>query len=471
MFGNVAGFRSCLLGAVFLMAFSGCRIPKMFLTPPGSALVYDTAFEHELAGQTEPPRDSTDYDFKWRYRDSLAEPVTVVSYEKDVASQWNVLFATNRTPEQHPASNTVSFKNNYSSDLHYGNCQVTLRVPTKRELKDAKPDGILGELVDMLPKPWQKEIAFDETKYTDVDGVSKLPTPVFYQHLNQVVNSSRQKDVLIFVHGFNVDFDSAIGRLAQIARDMPFNGAIVAYSWPSQGGVDNYEKDGEVVDESIEPFMQFLDDLKTNLPSDTKVNLVVHSMGNRLAMRSISQLVARDELITKQNPQRFENIVLCAPDVGVAEFKRLGTQVIEAARHTTLYRCLNDSALIASSYRNGEERAGGSYSPVILKGLDTVECAVIDTSILGHSYYGSNPFMLRDMFCIIKESQKASERPWMKKQKIPFEGDMWIIGGWPTQLDWNWHFDSVNTPEILQAGLSETETNPEPQSGKILLSN
>lgn len=470
----MCGFKSSihfwLITCLFLMCPTGCRMPKLFLTPPATSLYYDTAFEQELMGKIEPARDSLEYDFKWRYRNTLAEPVTLVDYKKDVSSTWQILFATNREPQVHQTTQTVSYRNRFSETLRYGSCKVQLTVPTQRELKDARPDGFFGELLDLLPHPWQYEVIFDEEKFTTVEQVAPLRTTVFYQRLNAQVAASREQDVLIFVHGFNVDFESSVSRLAQIARDMPFNGAVVAYSWPSQGGVENYERDGDVVDESIEPFMQFLEEMKANLPAETRVNLVVHSMGNRLAMRSISRLMSREI----DPPQRFENVVLCAPDVGVSEFKRLGSSVIDSSKHTTLYRCLNDSALIASSYRNGEERAGGSYAPVIMEGLDTVECAVIDTSILGHSYYGSNPHMLRDLFCILKEAQSAAERPWMKKQPIPFQGDMWIIADWPLKLEWDWHLND-NQYGILQAGFTHEESNPGTPSaqnpGKIELSN
>lgn len=449
---------------------SGCRLPKLFLKPTSGSLHYDTAFEQELSGKPVPAEESLQYDYKWRYRETLSEPVSLIDYKKDEYSKWNVLFATNRVPVSQGHSSSVEFGKDYSTQLTYGHCQVELTVPTKADLKAAEPDGTLGKVFEILPQPWQQEVTFDETAYRNLQATTPVAKHVFYTELAEQLELSRQNDVLVFVHGFNVDFPSAVGRVAQIARDMPFNGAIIAYSWPSQGGVDNYQRDGNVVNDSIPAFKQFLTDLKGELPADSKLNIVVHSMGNRLVMRSLSQLQNAEEL----SPQWLENIVLCAPDVGVDEFKRVGPAVVASAKHATLYRCLNDSALIASSYRNGEERAGGSLAPVILNGMDTVECAVIDTSILGHSYYGSNPHMLRDLFCLLKEATPAAERPWMKKQKIPFQGDMWIIADWPVQLDWTWHTERL--PSRLRTGELANNSNPQVlqsswESGKVNLND
>lgn len=434
-----------------LLWMASCRLPKLFIDPPEKRLFYDTAYEQELIGKPIPSADSLAYDFKWRYRDTLAEPVAIERYLKNVESTWEVLFATNRVPTQTGESKTVAYENDFGEKVNYGRCSVTLTVPTEAELEAAHPDGMVGKLVHVLPKPWQEEVVFNEAAHTQVENVTPLSDEQFFGRLNRQLAHSRQKDLLIFVHGFNVDFQASVARLAQISRDMPFNGAIVAYSWPSQGGVDNYARDGEVVDESLAPFTTFLNQLQENIPPETKVNLVVHSMGNRLAMRSIARLP--DQLDGRS--KRFENIVLCAPDVGVDEFKRLAVHVLPHAHRTTLYRCLNDSALIASSYRNGEERAGGSHAPIIMKGLDTVECAVIDTSLLGHSYYGSNPHMLRDLFSIVKEHKSAVERPWVKRHRIPFQGDMWIIADWPVQLEWAWHFEQENSG-IAQVGQKES---------------
>ena len=42
-------------------------------------------------------------------------------------------------------------------------------------------------------------------------------------------------DVVVFVHGFNVNNAEATYRLAQIAHDFDAGGPVIAYSWPSAG--------------------------------------------------------------------------------------------------------------------------------------------------------------------------------------------------------------------------------------------
>jgi esterase/lipase superfamily enzyme len=52
-----------------------------------------------------------------------------------------------------------------------------------------------------------------------------------------------EKQAFVFVHGFNVGFDAAAYRTAQIVYDLGFDGAPVFYSWPSRGGIKEYEYD------------------------------------------------------------------------------------------------------------------------------------------------------------------------------------------------------------------------------------
>jgi len=427
-----------LLLFAMLPMIVGCRVPKVlaFIEPTRPSLFYDTSYEGEIAGLPTPEPGSLADDFRWRYRDSLAEPVAVLKWDPELESRWHILFATNRTLSSDQSSGLTSVGNPYSNQLSYGECAVTLSHLEPDPLPE--PDNkVLASVSKVIPAAWKQELAESKAELSDVEETRALQTPDFYSRLNDQISRSRQRDLLIFVHGFNVSFEESVTRLAQVAKDLPFNGAVVAYSWPSQGGVGNYLRDGEIINESVEPFNNFLNDIQQHIPPDTKVNIVVHSMGNRLVLRGLKRFAKEHQSPIKP----FQNVVFCAPDVGVNEFTDLVTHTMDLSKQTTLYRCLNDSALIASSKLNREERAGGSLSPVIIDGLDCVDCTVVDTSLLGHSYYGSNSDMLRDLFSIIKENRPATDREWLKAHNIPTKGPMYQFQKLPVDLQWAWHFD------------------------------
>lgn len=427
----------CLMAAC--LATTGCRLPKLyFVRNTREPIHYDTAMGRDegLIQLT-----SAETELRDRYRNTLAEPVAVVDWEDGVSTTWQILYATNRGRVPNSPLTETIYGNEVTTVVDYGYCDVTL---LDRE-RGMDPQ------IEAAPAPsWSRRVAgwFGRSaEYAEADGTASPPTAaidrvrpldddIFFDYLNHVVARSRQRDVLVFVHGFNVSYDEAVVRAAQVAANMPFNGAIVVYSWPSQGGIDNYERDGEVVDESLDPFVEFLTELGRRLPASTDINLLVHSMGNRLVTRSLWHLP--DEFTS---PARFREIVLCAPDVGVDEFRRNMRRTIDMADRVTLYKNCNDSALIASKWKNMEERAGECFNPILIEGMDSIETAVVDTSLLGHSYYGSNTSILRDLFAIIKEHRPAEDREWLDRKTIPLmDTPWWIIADFPREIEWTWHF-------------------------------
>ena len=324
--GRVLLVLSCL-------CLASCRIPNplhlLRIEPP--VLEFDTAHARALDAGEELPFGLLDRDVWRTYRDTLAEPAAVVDWEPEVSTTWRVLYATNRrcVPRSRDIMQ-VKYSDHCEQEVSYGAIDVTI------------PNRDPGAALALTPpkKRWSQIIPVSgrkgEADTPDVPLVELAhPSPAdpdaFFAALEQTLDRSRQNDVLLFVHGFNVSFDEAVTRTAQVAADLPFNGAIVCYSWPSQGGVENYETDGRIVEESVEAFTAFLTELGRRLPEDVSINLVVHSMGNRLALEGLWRLP--DEFT---QPKRFREIVFCAPDVGVAEFRREAPRAVELAERVTL---------------------------------------------------------------------------------------------------------------------------------------
>ncbi|MFO7906357.1 MAG: hypothetical protein ACQESR_00465 [Planctomycetota bacterium] len=48
-----------------------------------------------------------------------------------------------------------------------------------------------------------------------------------------------------------------------------------------------------------------------------------------------------------------------------------------------------------------------------MPGIETIDVSVLDTSLLGHSYYGSSDPILLDIRALIREALPASRRPFL----------------------------------------------------------
>jgi esterase/lipase superfamily enzyme len=188
----------------------------------------------------------------------------------------------------------------------------------------------------------------------------------------------------VFVHGYNVAFDDAVRRTAQLSYDLGFKGPAVAFSWPSQAALTGYNRDARNVELSAESLRSVLTDLATRA-NVKRIHVIAHSMGNR---------------------------ALVAPDIDAELFRRLARQFPSSVGPVTLYASSRDAALIASQKLAGYPRAGqGGQDIVVVPGLDTVDASAVDTSLTGlnHSYYADASQMLSDLFAFFK-GNPASKR-------------------------------------------------------------
>ena len=195
----------------------------------------------------------------------------------DEVGDWDVFVATNRgwfaAPGDPAAANAVL------EEVQYGRCAVSI------------PQQQRGTEVKLAS---DRKGSGGEESLANVESTA-LSTDEFLAGVNDQLERSRQRDLLLFVHGFNVRFDAAVTRAAQLGRDISFNGAIVAYCWPTQGGVLSYDEDEPINAASVEPFTEFLHTLRSGIPASTKMQIVVHSMGNWCNVAVLSRKVRQSE--------------------------------------------------------------------------------------------------------------------------------------------------------------------------------
>ena len=326
------------------------------------------------------------------YSESLKDPIA--AEQSDEFTKWKILYATNRL-QKNDSNGQIGYANEYGDTLAYGSGQIRISRKSHSNLKTK----VIQTIWQGAPGPEGK---------VELSSLTPAEEAPFFDDLNSLLDRSPQKDVLLFVHGFNVNFSSSITRAAQIANELPFNGAIISYSWPSQGGVEKYLLDGQVADASVEPMARFLESLVNSVPQGTKINIMVHSMGNRVVMRALNRL---PEHFASEKP--FQNVILAAPDVGVSEFIELAPAIIAQSNRVTLYSGSGDVALVASEAVNQERTAGDSREPLVMEGIETIDVSAVDTSFMSHSYYGSNRAVLSDLFSLIKQDSAAADRKWL----------------------------------------------------------
>ncbi|TWU40323.1 hypothetical protein Q31b_36710 [Novipirellula aureliae] len=289
----------------------------------------------------------------------------------------------------------------YTSDrgqLVRGVCEVTV------------PDSHQRGLVER-PSLLHFEVREDQQKHVVLTSAIELGKTDFQQRMSSMIAKSPERDLLVFIHGYNVDFESAVLRTAQIAVDLPFEGVPVCYSWPSQASLMGYTIDENNSEWTIYHLKQFLLELAEESGADS-INVVAHSMGNRAMTAAIEQIRYELDPRDRDSVPMFDRIVLAAPDVDADRFRRdLAPALLEVSNQVTLYASSDDQALIASKTVHGYPRAGESGANiVVVPGVETIDVSGIDLSLLGHSYYGDNESMLRDLYELVRKGLPAAKR-------------------------------------------------------------
>ncbi|QDT04283.1 hypothetical protein K227x_26730 [Rubripirellula lacrimiformis] len=287
----------------------------------------------------------------------------------------------------------------YNADrgvLTRGICEVT--VPNSHQRGQVERPSLL-----------RFEFREDQSEHMVLTSAVELGQADFGKRMAERVGQSPRRDLLLFIHGYNVDFQSAVQRTAQMAVDLPFEGVPVCYSWPSQGTLIGYPIDENNSEWTTTHLREFLLELANESGAES-INVVAHSMGNRAMVAAMQQISWQ---LPEQSPPPFDRIVMAAPDVDADRFRRdLAGPLTKVANHVTLYASSDDQALIASKQVHGYPRAGESGDNiVVVAGVETVDVSGIDLSLLGHSYYGDNESMLRELYDVVRGRLPARQRP------------------------------------------------------------
>lgn len=170
-----------------------------------------------------------------------------------------------------------------------------------------------------------------------------------------------EREVTLFVHGFNSNFAEGVYRHAQMAHDFRSPGVPVHYSWPSAASVRAYGFDREsalFARDGLERVLSLL--ARSNAES---IVLAAHSMGALVAMETVRQISIRgsDDVL-----DRIQSVILIAPDLDSGLFRNEIATL--APRVLPIYITVSgrDRALRVSGLLRGQSERLGSLSDTSL---------------------------------------------------------------------------------------------------------
>ncbi|HCF2637073.1 TPA: alpha/beta fold hydrolase [Pseudomonas aeruginosa] len=260
------------------------------------------------------------------------------------------------------------------------------------------------------------------SKHVLLMGIRPLEKDVLLTLIRQEVEKSQGKSALVFIHGYNVSFEDAARRTAQLSYDLGFEGPPIFYSWPSKQNEIRYKDDGLAIQHSIPMITIFLEDIFKKTDADN-VYLVAHSMGNRAMAAAMATLI-QDESIRP----KVKQLVLTAPDIGADEFEsKFAPALAKAGAPITLYASSKDVALKLSKKYNHNRRLGDTNGSVsVIKGIETIDASAVKTDFLGHSYFAESGSVISDIYYLFRTDLRPGQRFNMKGIDSP-NGKYWAF--------------------------------------------
>jgi len=278
--------------------------------------------------------------------------------------------------------------------IDYGRCEISIPANHKRGVMESPFLGL--------------NFFSDDKQHIVLKSITPLSPESFFSTINSKINPGSGKnrrgygDMVIFIHGFNVTFEEAAKRTAQIAFDYGFQGIPMMFSWPSDGKLLSYPSDREDITWSVSHIEQFFNDILTKT-SAKRIHLIAHSMGNQGLIGALNAMALRRG---RNDTPLFENIILAAPDFDAQLFQQqIAPNSISLARRWTLYTSKKDAALNISSNVNSAWRLG--LSPVtIVAGMDVIDASEVEVTPWSvpefHSYYASKQTVVDDIIATLK---------------------------------------------------------------------
>lgn len=205
-----------------------------------------------------------------------------------------------------------------------------------------------------------------------------------------------------------MSFREAVLRAAQIGFDLRVDGIMALFSWPSKWDLLPYAADEASIELAEKHFVSFVELLSSVHELET-INVLAHSMGNRLVVRTVERLLRLKQEGRLAVP--IGHIILAAADVTAPLFKQYAaTYAALAAHRVTNDTYKVDKALIVSRKLHDQSRVGLEPPVFVHDGVDTISALELDLDLLGHGYIASAEPLLYDLAQVVHDNKPPRQR-------------------------------------------------------------
>ena len=379
------------------------------------------------------------------YGDGLLNPLPEINPFPNIPYK-GILYATDRQPaeegdpERYYANDRGQFVRLGVANVTLGDRQFDWEYARNISMLKTRTDKLpvriesveeWGILASTVPYWADIDLMFPDNHPTDA-------TSRFADAINAQLALSEKKHVYIYVHGYKVIYENPVLIASELWHFMGYNGAFIAYAWPSTPSAFAYIKDSDTSAGYARNLRLLLEAVAEQTDAD-QIHLIGYSNGTRLVTRALEQFAlinqgkSAKEIYEKL---RIHNVILVGSDLDRGVFHSyLSDGLLNVPRHMTIYMSETDKALGVSQFLTRRQRvgqmfggAGGEMTPwgrkALVKYADQISLINVTSaegagSENGHGYFRASPWASSDILMTLYYGLKPKERGLVDEEGLP----------------------------------------------------
>jgi esterase/lipase superfamily enzyme len=276
---------------------------------------------------------------------------------------------------------------------------------------------------------------------TSLIGEDERPpdaTDRFADAINAQLAVSKKKHVYIYVHGYKVVYENPVLVSAELWHFLGYDGAFIAYAWPSTPSRFAYIKDSDTAGGYARNFRLLLEFVAENTDAE-EIHVIGYSNGTRLVTRAMEQLAlihegeSADEIWEQL---RLRNVILVGSDLDRGVFgSYMSDGLLNVSKHLSIYMSRHDKALGVSQFLTRRQRLGqlwggkgGEIHPLARQALIDYQDQISFINVSdaegsgtgnGHGYFRSSPWASSDVLMTLYYGLAPEQRGLVEQQDLP----------------------------------------------------
>ncbi|MGB5883122.1 MAG: alpha/beta hydrolase [Desulfobulbales bacterium] len=251
---------------------------------------------------------------------------------------------------------------------------------------------------------------------------------LFFEGLNEALDRSLDKDLILYVHGANNNFYRASAQAAQFHHFTGRNSVVLFYAWPSAESFLRYAVDVNNAGRTVPVFSRLLE-LLGRYTKARQIDILAYSAGAQVVSPALALLRenhASENIGELKQQLRLGEVYFAAPDVDFKVFLENLATYIDLPQNVTLTVNPDDTVLALAAMHHNVSRAG-SPDPDELSAEETrwvIDASrkmpldilwitaetIPDMSSGSHSFWYSHPWVSTDVLIQFLFQARPAER-------------------------------------------------------------